>query len=59
MIEIVHKAYKFRIYPTDDQKVFFAKHFGCTRFIYNYLLSVRRDAYRNNGKALSGLECKP
>jgi len=58
VIEIVNKAYKFRIYPTDAQAVFFAKHFGCTRFIYNHLLSVRRDAYRNDGIKISGLECK-
>ena len=58
MKEIVNKAYKFRIYPTDDQKIFFAKHFGCTQFIYNHLLSVRRDAYQNDGVKLSGLECK-
>jgi len=58
MKEIVNKAYKFRVYPTDSQKVFFAKHFGCTRFIYNHLLSVRRDAYQNDGVKLSGLACK-
>ncbi|MDM8183114.1 helix-turn-helix domain-containing protein, partial [Enterococcus cecorum] len=23
------KAYKFRIYPTEEQEVFFAKTFGC------------------------------
>lgn len=28
------KAYKFRIYPSEEQKIFFAKTFGCTRFIY-------------------------
>ncbi|MBL1351849.1 MAG: helix-turn-helix domain-containing protein, partial [Zetaproteobacteria bacterium] len=37
MKEVINKAYKFRIYPTDEQKVFFAKHFGCVRFVYNHL----------------------
>ncbi|WP_369676964.1 helix-turn-helix domain-containing protein, partial [Enterococcus faecium] len=23
------KAYKFRIYPTEEQEIFFAKSFGC------------------------------
>ena len=55
---MVNKAYKFRIYPTKKQEVFFAKHFGCTRFIYNYLLGVRRDAYQKEGKSISGLEAK-
>jgi len=58
MKEIVNKAYKFRVYPTKKQEVFFAKHFGCTRFIYNYLLGVRRDAYQKEGKSISGLEAK-
>jgi len=58
MKEVVNKAYKFRIYPSKKQEIFFAKHFGCSRFIYNYLLGVRRDAYKNNGKSISGLECK-
>ena len=39
----MNKAYKFRIYPTIEQKVMFAKTFGCVRFIYNHLLSDKRD----------------
>lgn len=37
---IIHKAYKYRLYPTPEQEQFFAHHFGCTRFVYNYLLNV-------------------
>ena len=55
--EIVNKAYKFRIYPTNEQKVFFAKHFGCTRFIYNYFLATRRDAYEQDKTSISVYEC--
>ena len=39
----MNKAYKFRIYPTVEQKIMFAKTFGCVRFIYNHLLSDKRD----------------
>lgn len=35
----MNKAYKFRIYPNAEQKVMFAKTFGCVRFIYNRMLS--------------------
>ena len=35
----MYKAYKFRIYPNDDQKVLLNKSFGSTRFVYNYYLS--------------------
>ncbi|MCI6017653.1 MAG: helix-turn-helix domain-containing protein, partial [Clostridiales bacterium] len=34
-----YKAFQFRIYPTAEQKVLFAKTFGCCRFIYNQMLS--------------------
>jgi len=47
-----------RQYPTRKQEVFFANHFGCTRFIYNYLLGVRREAYQREGKSIGGLEAK-
>ena len=39
--EKLRKAYKFRIYPTNEQKTIFAKTFGCARFIYNQMLSDR------------------
>ncbi|BDP75701.1 hypothetical protein EfmAA96_34860 (plasmid) [Enterococcus faecium] len=32
------KAYKFRIYPTEEQEIFFAKSFGCVRKVYNLML---------------------
>ncbi len=35
----MNKGYKFRIYPSAEQKVMFAKTFGCVRFIYNRMLS--------------------
>ncbi|QHW36198.1 IS200/IS605 family element transposase accessory protein TnpB [Staphylococcus ursi] len=39
------KAYKFRIYPTEEQKIFFAKSFGCVRKVYNLMLDDRMKAY--------------
>ncbi|MBU5361086.1 IS200/IS605 family element transposase accessory protein TnpB [Enterococcus raffinosus] len=39
------KAYKFRIYPTEDQEDFFAKTFGCVRKVYNLMLDDRMKAY--------------
>lgn len=51
-------GYKFRIYPTDDQMLFFKKHFGCCRFIYNYLLNLRETLYAKFQKTISGFEAK-
>lgn len=42
------KAYKYRIYPTNEQKLYFAKTFGCTRFIYNKMLADRIKSYEEN-----------
>ena len=41
-------AYKFRIYPTDDQKINLNKNFGCSRFVYNYYLTyIKEHKYLN------------
>ena len=42
------KAYKFRIYPNDEQKIFFSKTFGCVRLVYNLMLNDRIKAYEEN-----------
>ena len=34
----MYKAYKFRIYPTSEQRILINKTFGCYRFVYNYFL---------------------
>ena len=43
-------AYKYRIYPNNAQKEFFAKCFGCVRFFYNKSLSDMNDIYKATGK---------
>lgn len=42
------KAYKFRIYPSDEQKIFFSKTFGCVRLVYNLMLNDRIKAYEES-----------
>jgi len=39
------RAYQYRIYPTDEQKKNLAQTFGCARFVYNWALRLRTDAY--------------
>lgn len=38
-------TYKFRIYPTKEQEIKLAKHFGCVRFVYNHFLDRRVKFY--------------
>ena len=40
------KAYKIRLYPNADQQIFFAKSFGCRRFIWNKMLGDKIDHYK-------------
>lgn len=37
--------------PTKEQEVLLAKHFGCTRFVYNYFLNERKEQYQANKKS--------
>ena len=46
------RAYKYRIYPTDEQKVLFAKTFGCCRFVYNWALNLRIEAYKSDKRTV-------
>ena len=46
------RAYKYRIYPTDEQKVLFAKTFGCCRFVYNWALNLRIETYRSDKRTV-------
>ena len=40
---VINKAYKFRMYPNDNQKELINKTIGCTRFVYNYMLNLKKD----------------
>ena len=42
------KAYKYRIYPTEEQKIFISKTFGCVRLVYNLMLNDRIKSYEEN-----------
>ena len=48
-----NKAYKFRIYPNAEQRVLFAKTFGCVRFIYNKMLSDKIEYYEKTKQKLN------
>jgi putative transposase len=48
-----YRAYKYRIFPNEEQKVLIAKHLGCCRFIYNYALDKKVRAYQTDKINLS------
>ncbi|NER21714.1 MAG: IS200/IS605 family element transposase accessory protein TnpB [Symploca sp. SIO1C2] len=47
------KAYKYRIYPTQEQSLLLAKSFGSVRWFYNYGLELTSKTYLETGKGLS------
>lgn len=49
-------AYKYRIYPTEDQMVLLGKTFGCKRVIFNHYLNEQRTRYQNKEKHLSNYD---
>lgn len=46
-------AYKYRLYPNKEQREYFAKCFGCVRFIYNRMLSDKIDYYKETKQKLN------
>lgn len=47
------RAYKYRIYPTEEQKVLFARTFGCVRYVYNWGLDIKSRLYKESGFNIS------
>ncbi|SDY78998.1 Helix-turn-helix domain-containing protein [Bacillus sp. 166amftsu] len=43
-----NKAYKFRLYPTEQQAHLIRKTFGCVRFVYNKMLAERKEVYEKH-----------
>jgi len=46
------KAYKYRLYPNQNQKILLEKHFGCNRFVYNHFLQRKIEYYKETKKTI-------
>lgn len=49
-------AYKYRIYPTQEQQVLLSKTFGSKRVIFNHYLNEQKERHKNNEKHLSNYD---
>ena len=47
------RAYKFRLYPNEEQKQFINQNIGNARFIYNHCLAMKKDLWKNEQKTIS------
>lgn len=53
------KAYKYRLNPNEEQRIFFEKSFGCARYVYNWGLNLRNEAYQKDGTRIGWVDiCK-
>lgn len=49
-------AYKYRFYPTEEQKTLLAQTFGCVRYVYNNILEYRHNEYYQNNNSVKYTE---
>jgi putative transposase len=54
---VQHKAYKFRIYPNEEQATLINKTIGCVRYVYNYFLNLRQKAWDEEQKTINYVAC--
>ena len=52
MSTCILKAYKYRLYPNTEQQEFFAKSFGCARFVWNKMLHDKIEHYEKTKTTL-------
>ena len=45
----MNRAIRYRLYPTMEQKIMFAKTFGCCRKVYNLMLTDKITSYKETG----------
>jgi len=52
----IKRAYKYRCYPTAEQEALLAQTFGCVRFVYNHMLQVRSEAWKERQQRIGYAE---
>jgi putative transposase len=57
--QIVNKAFKYRLYPSSEQKIYFNKIFSANRLIYNHFLGLNTEAYSKWVQDKSGEKPSP
>ena len=61
MTKRITRGYKFPVLATEEQRTFFSKSFGCSRFVFNHLsgLGIKSDSKQKRGEALRIVSGKP
>ena len=49
----IYRAYKFRLYPNEEQQILINKTIGSARYVYNYFLNRKDNYYKETKENLS------
>src|SRR6516165_2009349 len=52
------RSYQYRLYPSEAQQALLERMFGAVRYVWNFMLGVRRDAYEFGGVTLNYYDCQ-
>ena len=55
--DMANKAFKFRLYPNQEQEVLLSKTFGCVRFVYNRWLDRKIKQYEEDKTTVTYTMC--
>ena len=47
------KAYRYRLYPTDEQAAFLNRQFGSVRYVYHWALALATTTYQTQGQGIT------
>ena len=53
---LMFRAFKYRLYPDKESSILLNKHFGCVRWVYNFGLHSKIEAYENGGVSISCID---
>ncbi len=54
--EVVHRVFRFRFYPTDEQAARLCRTLGCVRLVYNKALEARSTAWVQEQRRVNYVE---
>lgn len=49
----MNKSFKVEIYPDQDQRILIEKTFGCVRYVFNFMLTLKQLLYKDFGISIS------
>jgi putative transposase len=58
LLETLKTTYQYRLYPREEQQALLERMFGAVRYVWNFMLGVKRDAYEFGEVTLDYYDCQ-